>query len=285
VAAPLEVLHQQISDVAPAQLVAVDQLLAGQLRLPQRGAQRAENHMIDADAAQIVWAEETVTELVLAGAHPEVTTVTFTKRQEGCVGADWLWWWLDEAGEAFGMLVQAKRLREDWSIDFLYRGGEQLRLLRESAEALKVPDVFALYLGARDFRVRMRRDSDAQMRMLAESGAAVSVVPGWIVRELTPTLPETSVIDVPRVIAYSLPLEDLVEPGVAHPIRMPRQGEPLPELQSFLTQPQDGAQIVARNVLALAASQGRVSGSWWPPGAVADRRRVPGCTRRPRARR
>jgi hypothetical protein len=51
----------------------------------------------------------------------------FTRHEEAAVGADWLWW-VDDASECFGMLVQAKRLHckgNTWTIDFQANKGEQ----------------------------------------------------------------------------------------------------------------------------------------------------------------
>jgi hypothetical protein len=42
---------------------------------------KAEAHMLAADDAGLVWGEETITELVLAAAHPEFRNMTFTKWQ------------------------------------------------------------------------------------------------------------------------------------------------------------------------------------------------------------
>jgi hypothetical protein len=83
----------------------------------------AERHMEQAENAGFPWKEETVTDLLLAEVATRLKVVPFTRSQEAQIGADWLWWWVDGAGEAFGMLVQAKRLRIDpsrWRFDFDY---------------------------------------------------------------------------------------------------------------------------------------------------------------------
>jgi hypothetical protein len=70
------------------------------------------SHMTRAAVAGLVWSEPTVTEIYLTAAHGDglLGAVAFNNREEPRVGADWLWWFVDGRGEAFGMLVQAKRI-------------------------------------------------------------------------------------------------------------------------------------------------------------------------------
>jgi hypothetical protein len=220
-----------------------------------RARVEAEGHMRLAEDAGLTWGEETITELVLANAHPEVISVPFTKRQERRVGADWMWWWVDDSGEAFGMLIQAKRLHSDWGIDFSYRRGEQMDALRDTARLLGVPDAYVLYLGTRRFRTGMPVDGRDHFRALHRHNSGVSCVPGWIVRSLT-THPGPK-IEVPRTIARSAPLESLIFQNRFYPPLPPRatlRGQN-PELFNFLTARQQGARRVARNVLDLVAER------------------------------
>ena len=58
-------------------------------------------------------------------AYSQIEAIEFTRREEGVVGADCLWWWLDRNGECYGMLVQAKKLHrrvDGWFIDTSERG-------------------------------------------------------------------------------------------------------------------------------------------------------------------
>lgn len=104
-----------------------------------------------AESLELTWHEETITDLVLAEVPPHVTVAPFTRREEARVGADWLWWWLDDVDEAFGMLVQAKRLKKGssghWKFGFSASDGEQQRRLVRAADYLHVPSVYALYTG------------------------------------------------------------------------------------------------------------------------------------------
>lgn len=56
--------------------------------------------------------EETITDLnvleLKRSAAPYVTTKTYTKRQEGKIGADWEWWFTGPSGASIGFRVQAK---------------------------------------------------------------------------------------------------------------------------------------------------------------------------------
>lgn len=204
-----------------------------------------------ADRAGLVWGEETITELLLAHAHPEVTSVTFTRRQERHVGADWLWWWIDDSGEAFGMLVQAKRLHPGGHIDFAYRNGEQMDALRASARLLSVPDSYVLYLGSREFRTSVPIDGVKHFRALHRHNAGVSYVPAWVVETFT-THPGPRV-DQNRAVACSAPLESMVFDNAWRSAMSPPTGLRIqnPALFDFLTARQRGARRIAKNVLDL----------------------------------
>lgn len=116
---------------------------------------RAEQHMIGCERDGSSWREETISELVWQAARPHVMYADFTRRQEAAVGADWLWWWVDDTGECFGMLVQAKRLfcrGANWSLDFRAKRGEQMRRLLSTADRFSVPAAYVLYMGSINYR-------------------------------------------------------------------------------------------------------------------------------------
>ena len=97
--------------------------------------------------------EPTETELTVAyceAAQPRITYVQFNPAEEGRVGADWFWWFIDGSGECFGVLVQAKKLLRRgsrWHIDFGYQSGDrqQLYKLLDAADLFDVPAAYALY--------------------------------------------------------------------------------------------------------------------------------------------
>lgn len=126
----------------------------------------AYQYMVKGETYGLDWDEETTTNIMLVEVPPLVKVVPFTRNQEGGdkrlkdsgagVGADWLWWWVGDDGTSFGMLVQAKRLKKDkkeqWTIDFGYKSGEQWKDLHATADVLKVAPSYALYLGSPNYR-------------------------------------------------------------------------------------------------------------------------------------
>lgn len=155
-----------------------------------------------------------MTELILAAAFPVVKFAKFTHHQEFAVGADWLWWWIDSNGEAFGMLVQAKRLKRlaaRWDIDFDYRNGEQRRQLVATGLDLRVPPVYGLYLGTSSWR------DGAFCRAPVHSAgcsnceqSTVCVVPAIVLTAAWGTRSQ----EVSLALDAALPLEAVADPAV-----------------------------------------------------------------------
>lgn len=250
-----------VSPATPARLGEDDQVLAqGSVRVRQTvsGALRAgriaaERHMEQAEVAGFPWKEETVTDLLLAEVATRIKVVPFTRPQEAQLGADWLWWWIDGTGEAFGMLVQAKRLRTTsrrWRFDFEYpRGsGTQRSRLLGTGRWLGVPATYGLYLGTRDYRApgpcgaEHKRVDCNQCRR-----TTVSLMPSLLADS-------SFVVDAASTYSRSVALEDLgrrqPSAGTAiqhvHPALRRRLD---PGLQAFLSKPQSGARRVARELL------------------------------------
>lgn len=123
-------------------------MLRDDLQTARRAAKR---HAAAADRAGFTAHEQALTEIVLTRAAPSASVYTYSQRDEGRVGADWLWWWRGTR-EWFGVLVQAKRnkprsTRTPW-YDFGYQtgsGARQVDLLLASARRLGVPAVYVLY--------------------------------------------------------------------------------------------------------------------------------------------
>jgi hypothetical protein len=110
--------------------------------------------------------KEQVTPLPWLHAAPFITTATFSKRQEGVVGAGWLWWWIDDTGCCFGTLTQAKRLPRDgrrWKINFGYQRGDQLDQLLQCADRFDLPAVYLLLCGGADFRKGLSASDRAEL--------------------------------------------------------------------------------------------------------------------------
>lgn len=182
-----------------------------------RARTSAQDHMAGSDAAGFTWGEETVTDLVLVGAHPFVKAKAFTKKEEGSpdgTGADWLWWWLGDNNITFGTLVQAKRLtksnkRGRWKIDFNYRKGFQRQQLLATADRLKVVPTYALYFGTPEYRmpnycVAVPHPSQNDQCQMCHR-KTVSLLPAVVSGELDPY----------DSYEWSVALEDLADPNMS----------------------------------------------------------------------
>lgn len=120
-----------------------------------RGRVAALAQMSKADAAGFDWQEEAITQTLLTSIYPDAIVVPFNRRQEHKTGADWLWWFVDDDGCAFGMLVQAKRVtikQTGWDFGFEYDNGNQRRSLMQTAKDLDIVPTYALYLGTPAYR-------------------------------------------------------------------------------------------------------------------------------------
>ncbi|MDQ6945276.1 MAG: hypothetical protein M3256_03160 [Actinomycetota bacterium] len=211
----------------------------------------AERHMEQSEGAGFTWKEETVTDLVLAEVASSIKVVPFTRFQETRLGADWLWWWIDGDSEAFGMLVQAKRLRIDskrWKFEFGYNKGVQKRTLLRAARHLGVPATYGLYLGTSIYRRPASCGaSHAKQTCIQCRRTTVSVMPAL--------LGDSSfVVDGPSTYSRSVALEDLAKRrlsrGTALSHVIPALRPTLdPRLRAFLSQPQRGARRIAQELL------------------------------------
>jgi hypothetical protein len=172
----------------------------------------AEEYMDERDRAGLGWVEESVTDVAVQKGIPEVRVVQFNRHQEGGgVGADYLWWWLDQSSsECFGMLVQAKRLNRSgtkWTVDIRHRDGKQLGDLHRTAKHFEVPAVFAVYTGGRVFRRELpclhEKDPDCLScrRMAISMISAYQLWASW----------QSPIDTATMVLNDSIPLESLVD--------------------------------------------------------------------------
>lgn len=240
--------------------------------------QAAQQHMTQAAAAPgMAWHEETVTDLFLLAARPYVLFETFTKqKEEPALGADWIWWWVDDTGECFGMLVQAKRMHVDQAgnktIDFRYKSGEQLRRLGAASDALGVPAMYVLYLGDNDYRSPLTCGEPDHAAVDCEACNRWSVaMMTWLLASMVSSSGRDG---ASAAFNDGFPLEDLADPERDRPpIRDLNLRDCAPELQAFLTTPQTGARLVAKTALR-AVSQARLGmysmDTLAPPRTVAD---------------
>ena len=204
--------------------------------------------------------EEELTSRLVDAADPVVESVEFNPSQEGVVGADWLWWFIQDDGTCFGLLVQAKKLNGSvgsWSIDLGYPGGKQrwrqMTRLLATADQLEVPAAYVLYFGARKRRPDIAcSDKDAPDCWRCER-ASIALLPALVAQRValldSEYHPESLPSDAYR---HSLPMEDL---GLADsaPIRDLNLEDVGPALRTFLTTEQSGPEAVAKRIFRIVS--------------------------------
>ena len=214
----------------------------------RRARRAAESHMRSNEDAGETWNETTITDIILQHARPFVKSAKFNQNQEGITGADWVWWWLDDAGEAFGMLVQAKRLRigTKWAIDFPYPGDwRQYKNLSATAAELDLAPTYALYLGTQQYRAPVTCRSSAHVeddceRCAMEAVSLLLALLGTIGGGFDQT-------DGEAAYRASRPLESFADAGTHVDLSLELHLDRVdPELRSFLLEPQHGARQIAK---------------------------------------
>jgi hypothetical protein len=206
--------------------------------------------------------EPTETELTVTyceAAKSRITYVQFNPAQEGRVGADWFWWFLDSSGECFGVLVQAKKLLwrgSRWHIDFGYQSGDrqQLHKLLDAADLLDVPAAYALYCGDIEYRRGLPcGPQHVELRCPLCERASVSAISGPCAKYIVEY--EQTAEDA---FQRSVPFEDLVAPVDEDPKVFDLNMRTVPrDLRDFLLTPQTGAREVAKRFFAQVANMRR----------------------------
>ena len=193
--------------------------------------------------------ENEQTNTLLGAGHPEVLYQQLKPHEEGKIGADWLWWFVDKGGECFGLLVQAKKLtRTDgrWGLDLAYKSGDelQIRKLLRAADHFQVPAAYVIYAGDCEYRTGL---SCGRMHEAVACGgcarAGVSILAALCAGTYL-----TMQYTAEEVFASAMPLEDLVRADVG-PLRDLNLRNVTPELRAFLLMEQDGARRVAKELL------------------------------------
>jgi len=177
----------------------------------------------------------------------------FTHHEENVVGADWLWWWVDESGECFGMLVQAKRLHHrdgQPQLDLRHNGGQQMTRLFSSANLLQVPAVYALYLGGVEFRgMRCSEEHSNECERCRRASVSLTTALQAELNSLGSARDAATL-----ALSTSLPLEDFVNPEMtAEPVHDLNLQNLQPDLRQFLLQRQIGARQVARELFRMVS--------------------------------
>lgn len=212
----------------------------------QRARRAAETHMTTRRRQGHMWNETTITDILCAAAHPDITYVQFNQRQERHTGADWLWWWLTGTGECFGLLAQAKTLHHrssGWFIDF---HTDQNKALFATARELDVAAAYILYAGDVDYRTDITcGQSHDPNRCHRCDRAAVSIVAALLVDHRSVGGRRTDTAE--DTFRLASPLEDLAdplaEPGSIPDLNLRHLNE---DLRQFLLTPQHGPRHVAK---------------------------------------
>lgn len=206
--------------------------------------------------------EELLTYLLLDAAEPLVRYVDFNRRQEGVVGADWLWWFVDDDGTCFGLLAQAKKLNGavgGWTVDLGYPGGTQRQLtgLLRASDRLAVPAAYVVYFGRRARRPDVACSVDDAPDCWRCERSGVAVLPALVARQIAlSALPYHPEELAPDSYKNSVPLEDLGLPDSA-PVRDVNLGAVSAELRDFLLNEQGGARGVAKRIFRVISDDRR----------------------------
>lgn len=204
------------------------------------------------------WNEESATERLIMAAHPEVEYTTFSRAQEDVIGADWLWWFVDDSGEALGVLVQAKKLTvgaRSFSVDYKHPGGKrkgkQMADLLAASDVFKVPAAYAVYCGDPAYR--------GGKRMCPATGrgdpcqrcerASVLFFPALAAQELLDQAPSKA-----GAVTFEkgVPLEDAMDPAVpAAAVEDAFRHVVGEEFAALLEDPQTGAREIAKRMFEI----------------------------------
>jgi hypothetical protein len=202
--------------------------------------------------------EELQTYWLLDAARPRIEYAQFNRAQEGVVGADWLWWFLDDSGECFGVLIQAKKLYGsvgNRKIDLEYPRGTrgQMKALFAAADHFDVPCAYILYCGDHQQRVDLECGAHDPPYCPRCACAGVSVLSGLGAETAVNFAPAHQrgqlAIDAYR---YSMPLEEMVQPATDAVFDV-NLDVVSAELREFLTGTQDGARGVAKQFFTAVA--------------------------------
>ncbi len=201
------------------------------------------------------WKETDVTALLLRHASPEIEVYPFTGPQEGKLGADWLWWWIDRSRDCFGLLSQAKSLKKTksgrYSLDLRYQGATagqtQTTLLLDTAAFLGVPAAHVLYCGDAAFRAQLEcgRDHPSGHSCRQRDRAGVSIIASLAANNYRHNRDHAEL-----TYCMSMPLEEVANPLSPDGNIVVPSGRELPdEVRRFLANPQSGARRIAKALL------------------------------------
>ncbi|WP_151482129.1 DUF6615 family protein [Streptomyces albicerus] len=203
-------------------------------------------------ALQDRWNEETATDLLCQETAPRLQPIPFTRNQEALVGADWLWWFIDQpTGLCFGLLCQAKNLKKkgaDWFIGVDQENksyGRQMPNLLATADYFQVPAAYLLYCGTPAYRTGLGCTQHVPPDCVRCARSAVSVLSALAADYLYSSRPDDAASDAFR---SALPLEDLADPDLPQELFDINLEVCGPELRQFLLDPQYRAPLAAKKI-------------------------------------
>jgi hypothetical protein len=230
-----------------------------------RGRQAVDSYVSESARRGHAWGEESATERLLMAAWPEVSYAQFNRPQEKVIGADWLWWFVDLTGECFGVIIQAKKMKQTktgLTVDFKYprNTGQQIMNLFATAREFDLPAAYILYCGDLEYR----RDSnswcpacsgeDSRCRRCERAGTLL--LPALAADQLRSQTPSIAAEDAFR---DGFPLEDAVDRNVStEPLvrDLNIRSLDLP-LRKFLTTPQHGPREIAKMMFEVVSNMRR----------------------------
>ncbi|TKS96378.1 hypothetical protein [Streptomyces lasalocidi] len=230
-----------------------------------RGRQAVDSYVSESARREHNWGEESATERLLMAAWPDVPYAPFNRRQEKAIGADWLWWFVDLTGECFGIIVQAKKMKQTktgLTVDFKYpkSTGQQMNDLFTTAREFNLPAAYMLYCGDTQYR----RDSnswcpacsgkDPHCRRCERAGTLL--LPALAADHLRFHTPSIAAEDAFR---DGFPLEDAVDRNVStKPLIQDLNIRSLdPPLREFLVTPQHGPREIAKMMFEVVSRMRR----------------------------
>ncbi|WP_159104045.1 hypothetical protein [Streptomyces sp. CdTB01] len=226
-----------------------------------RGRQAVDCYVSESALRKHIWGEESATERLLMAAWPEIPYAQFNRPQEKVIGADWLWWFVDRTGECFGIIVQAKKMKQTktgLTVDFKYPNntGQQMMNLFATARAFDLPAAYMLYCGDKEYR----RDSnswcpacsgeDSCCRRCERAGTLL--LPALAADQMRSQAPS---IAAENAFRDGFPLEDAVDRSVlAEPLvrDLNIRSVDLP-LRKFLVTPQYGPREIAKKMFEVVS--------------------------------
>ncbi|MFB7215580.1 hypothetical protein [Streptomyces sp. NPDC056255] len=218
------------------------------------------------------WDEEVATARLCERSAPFLQPITFNRAQEARLGADWLWWFIEQESETcFGMLCQAKNLKKKgsrWKIGFgqANKTGAQMKLLSRAAESLQLPAAYILYCGDEQYRdgLACRTHSAFECENCARAG--VSVISALGAQYLCDSYSTDANACAVAAFQRSQPVEDLVAPETPDGALWDMNfHECVGALQAFLSQPQYGAARIAKQLFDQLSSLRGAQFSRMPP--------------------